>query len=237
MNSLNFLQGHNKIIVLGETGSGKSELAMNLAVQIRREAGQPVRFLDMDQTKPHFRSRDVLDTLVCQGVTFSVEEQFMDAPIVPYGVVESLSDPDLWVIMDVGGSQHGALCIGQFSAAIVAAKALAFYTINPYRAFSDTTPRIAETMETILASSQLEDIHIVCDAYLGDGTTALQLLEGHEMLNNLLEPLGRKIYLTAVPDFLWEQVRPVFPERAMRIESYLRRVLGLSALSREDVFH
>ena len=55
-----FLQkGKKNFVFIGEAGSGKSEIAINFAVNLARIADRPVHFFDMDQTKPLFRSRDV----------------------------------------------------------------------------------------------------------------------------------------------------------------------------------
>ena len=98
------LKEQKKIVVLGEAGSGKTELAMNLAAQIVRETKEPLRFLDMDQTKPLLRARDAGDALRAYGVTLTDQPEYADSPLMPYGVNESLADPDLRVVMDVGGS-------------------------------------------------------------------------------------------------------------------------------------
>ena len=112
------LLSQKKIVVLGEAGSGKTELAMNLAAQIVRKTGEPLRFLDMDQTKPLLRARDSKDALRAYGVTFTDQPEYADSPLMPYGVNESLADPDLRVILDVGGSYAGALHTGQFAEAV-----------------------------------------------------------------------------------------------------------------------
>lgn len=228
-----FLNDHMKIILLGETGSGKSEISINLAALIRQylvrnKISQEVRFLDMDQTKPLFRSRDIRDDLRAQGITFRLQEQFMDAPVVPYGVHESINDPNLWTILDVGGSQAGALCIGQYSETIIAGKAMVYYTINPYRPFSDSTERISLTMEQILSWSGLNKICIISNPYLGRNTTVDQLLKGNEVLIKLLKPIGKTISLTAIPFHLWETAKKSIQGRVVRIYPYLGKFLRLS---------
>lgn len=233
MADIGFLGGHKKIVLLGEAGSGKTELALNIAMRIRdhlQDSGEggDIRFLDMDQTKPMFRSRDVGDSLRAAGITFSVEAQFMDAPVVPYGVIESLGAPDLWTILDVGGSHAGALCLGQFADAIAAADARVFYTINPYRSFSDTTERIADTMRRILAYSRIDDIAIIGNPYVGAKTTLDELLEGDCRLRELIAPLGYTVALTAVPEHLWAAARGKIEGETLCIKPYLRAVLGLS---------
>jgi energy-coupling factor transporter ATP-binding protein EcfA2 len=230
---LAFLNGNRKIILLGEGGSGKSELSLNLAVLIRhtlirQSINEEVRFLDMDQTKPLLRSRDVGDDLRVQGITFRAQEQFMDAPIVPCGVIESLTNTSSWTILDVGGSQAGALCLGQFSDTILSVKARVYYTINPYRPFSDTTDRICQTMQQILSFCRVEQIHILSNPYLGPDTTLEQLLKGNEMLTTLLKPMNQSISLTAISSHLWEAAWDLISGEVIRIYPYLWKVLGIA---------
>lgn len=223
------LLSHRNYVIIGEAGSGKTELSLNLAARLAREGSLPVRFLDMDQTKPLFRSRDVGDTLRAMGITFEVQAQYADAPVVPYGVNETLLSPGLTAVLDVGGNQMGALSIGQFSQAIRASGALVLYTINPYRAFSDSSARIGETIGMILAGTGLSQVSVVANPYLGPGTTPTRLLEGVARLEELLIPLGRCIRATMVPEHLWESCQEQVPAPAIPIQSYLQQVLKLSA--------
>ena len=86
------IEEHKKLVMIGESGSGKTELALRICCQLRDHSDATVYMLDMDQTKPMFRSRDVADFLREKGVLFPIEKQFMDAPVVPHGVKTILSD-------------------------------------------------------------------------------------------------------------------------------------------------
>ena len=50
-------------VFLGEAGSGKSEIAINLAFDLARKCNRKIHFFDMDMTKPLFRSRDLSEEL------------------------------------------------------------------------------------------------------------------------------------------------------------------------------
>ena len=45
-------------VLIGEAGSGKTEIAANLALLLARTQTLPVCLIDMDQTKCLFRARD-----------------------------------------------------------------------------------------------------------------------------------------------------------------------------------
>ena len=221
---------YKKIVVLGEAGSGKTELAMNLAAQTVRAGGSPLRFLDMDQTKPLLRARDAKDALRAYGVTFTDQPEYADSPLMPYGVKESLADPDLRVVMDVGGSYAGALHTGQFAESVKESGALCLYVINPYRSFSDTTAHIAQTLAAIEWACHLEDLHVVANPYLGPQTTAQEYWDGLSRLTALLQPLGLAPEYRMVPAFLEQDCGPgPHPESslpAILIDPFLSRVLG-----------
>ena len=224
------IRENKKIAVFGEAGSGKTELSMNLAALIREELAQPIRFLDMDQTKPLLRARDRGDELRAAGITFTVQEEFQDAHIMPYGVNESLADPDLRVILDVGGSYAGALNMGQFADSLQKANALILYSINPYRSFSDTTEHIEQTLRAIEWACHLENMHIVSNPYLGHEMTKEEYWEGHDRLVTLLKPLHKKPELLLAPEGL--SLTESEAERAevplITIKPYLGRVLNIS---------
>ena len=228
------LKEQKKIVVLGEAGSGKTELAMNLAAQIVRETKEPLRFLDMDQTKPLLRARDAAGALRAYGVTLTDQPEYADSPLMPYGVNESLADPDLRVVMDVGGSYMGALHTGQFAESVKESGALCLYVINPYRSFSDTAEHVAQTLRTIEWACHLEDLHVVANPYLGPATTAEEYRAGLARLTELLQPLNMQPEYRMVPAFLSEACGPgcIAPGQrpedlpAVLIDPFLHRVLG-----------
>ena len=102
-------------VFLGESGSGKSEIAVNLAMNLAKYSNKKVHFFDMDMTKPLFRSRDLDEEFNKAGIELHYEEQFMDAPTLVGGVNRLLKDQDSIVIMDVGGDYIGARSIGGFA--------------------------------------------------------------------------------------------------------------------------
>ena len=52
-----FLPEARKLVFLGEAGCGKSEIAVQLALELAAQ-GRAVHLFDLDQTKPLMRARD-----------------------------------------------------------------------------------------------------------------------------------------------------------------------------------
>lgn len=183
--------GYKNIVFLGETGSGKTETAVNLAVSMADSSDKPVCFFDMDQTKPLFRARDCADRLQNAGVQLRYQEQFMDAPTVVSGVIEALLDPDTRVLMDVGGGAHGSHMIGQFSHILNRPDSLVIYLINPFRAWSNTAENISVTMSRVTGAARLRKIRLAANPNLGPDTSLEDILEGMRCIRELLpdEPI------------------------------------------------
>ena len=131
------IKGKKNIVFLGEAGSGKRELALDLALNLARENRNVVLF-DMDQTKPLFRSRDLQAALKEKGIAVHYEEQKADAPTMVGGVVPHLTDPEKRVVLDVGGGEMGARFIGGIAQFVNAENTIVFCVINPYRPWSGT---------------------------------------------------------------------------------------------------
>jgi hypothetical protein len=220
--------GRRTVIFMGEAGCGKSELSINLAVRLKKETDRPVHFFDMDQTKPLFRSRDVADKIRSEGIVFhsnfdlSVEDQAAIAP----GVIEAVNEPDSFVIMDIGGNEHGARMIGQFSEYLNRPDSIAFFPINPYRPWSKDLPSIAETFRRITGASRTANIRVISNPNCGPETTAEDVVSGNEKLESMLGGACEISFVCALehlcPELKDRIKKPLFPVKIYILYPWLR---------------
>jgi len=168
-------------IFLGEAGCGKSEVAIDLALELAK-GDKPVHFFDMDMTKPLFRSRDVADMLRDNNVIVHFEQQFYDAPTLVGGVTPILLDDSCYTILDVGGDHQGARAVGGFNHILKRDICAVYYMVNPYRPWSDTPDHIDGVLGQILGVSRLQfqNIKFIINPNLGLATKAEDITEGAE---------------------------------------------------------
>lgn len=172
------LREKKNFVLIGEAGSGKTEIALSLAAHMARLSEREVHLFDMDQTKPDFRARDAADRMAAEGVHVHFHEQLLDSPVVATGVTEHLKNPGVCVLMDVGGGNYGAHMIGQFHELLNKEDALVLYVVNPYRPWSGSPEAVEETMRRVLGSARLERICVLANPNYGPHTTLEEIIEG-----------------------------------------------------------
>ena len=190
----NFLPAARKLVFLGEAGCGKSEIAMQLALELAAQR-RPVHFFDLDQTKPLMRSRDAAALLEEGGVTVHFSEQYADAPTQTGGLTP---------LLDVGGNDTGARLIG--GCAHLLRTAAVYFVVNPYRPWSGTAAHVDGTLSAVLRASRLQAPRFLLNPNLGRHTTAQEYLDGLAQGLALLTPYVA-VEAAAVPDALYAQVR------------------------------
>lgn len=182
-------------VFLGASGSGKTELSINFAVNARMRSEKTVCFFDMDQTKGLFRSRDFFDMMSDHGIDTVDTYDFQDAPVVPAGISGKINNEGNICVFDVGGNAAGAVMIRQYTGRMKPEDTAYYYVINPCRPFAGTAEDIGQGMAEILTASgvQPEWIRIISNPNMGDGTTAELILERHKTLESQMAQFGMEI--------------------------------------------
>src|SRR5665647_425807 len=143
-------------VLIGEFGSGKTELAVNLASYMQK-SGLMTAVVDMDLVKPYFRTREHRLRLEAEGVTVVAPQPKLahaDLPIMPSDLTRILFSPQYRVVMDVGGSKS-AIVLGQVRDRIRTNGCEVLMVVNICRPFSTNSTEIISAMRNIEASSGL----------------------------------------------------------------------------------
>lgn len=216
------LKEKRKILFLGGAGSGKSELAINFALNLRKLTDKEIHFFDMDQTKPLFRSREVREVMERNGLIFHAAQQLLDAPVIPYAVTEILNDENKIVVLDIGGNNVGALSIGQFSDDLSVEDTISFYVVNYYRPFSRDRNSILNTISQVKQASRINNISIISNPNLGKDTTLEDVIEGHEKTCKMLLDLDYEVSLLGVSEWLYEAVKESIKGDFLKVIPYIK---------------
>ena len=98
------------VVIVGNYGSGKTEVSINLAVY-RKRAGLNVGIADLDIVNPYFRTREARNTLTDLGIKVILPpEQYLqaDLPVLSPTIAGMIRDSADLLILDVGGDDAGA---------------------------------------------------------------------------------------------------------------------------------
>jgi len=194
------LRGKRIVAFLGEAGSGKSEIALNFALGLRKETDRPIHFFDMDQTKPLFRSRDVAENLKKVGILFhsNMDTSIEDVAAIAPGVQSALDETDSYVIMDVGGNETGARVVGQFFKDLNKDESLILLPINPYRPWSGNQENLTITIDKIKRAARTECVKVVSNPNFCFETTEEDVIAGNDKLKEMLSGLYEICFVCAL---------------------------------------
>lgn len=167
-----FLQ--NRIIIIaGHYGSGKTNIAVNLAVALTK-AGKKVCITDLDIVNPYFRSTDNVPELSALGVRTIVPEfanTNVDIPTLPKEYY-SIFSTDEYAIVDVGGDADGATALAVDYDKYEKCGYSMYYVYNYYRPMTKDPKDAYLLLKHIEAKSRLSFCGIINNSNLGAETTA-----------------------------------------------------------------
>ena len=101
---------HRLSIITGHYGTGKTEFAVNLALQLSA-LGKQVMLADLDIVNPYFRSRERRAVLEGAGIRLVASSQACtdaDVPALPAELLTILENREVTGVLDIGGDPVGA---------------------------------------------------------------------------------------------------------------------------------
>jgi hypothetical protein len=225
--------GERLIIVVGNYGSGKTEVAVNLALALAGQ-GATVQLADLDLVNPYFRSREARELLEAQGIRVVVPPCRLassDLPIVVPEIRGMLRPPSgTRTIFDVGGDDVGARVLGSLSPELDEGGYELWQVINAQRPFTDDVEGCLAMQHGIEQASRLRVTGLLVNSHLIDETTPETVLEGWRLAQELAQRSGLPIRavamlerLASAPPLIEAIDAPVLPLRRTMVPPWLAR--------------
>lgn len=208
-------------ILCGHYGTGKTNLAVNLALQAAGQ-GEAVTVMDLDVVNPYFRTADFRELFRERGIRLIAPTYAgtnLDIPVLPPSVAAAIRTGEGRLILDVGGDDDGAVALGGFSALLEQRGYSMLYVVNPYRELEPDPEEDAALLERIQQSSRLRVTHLVNNANLGPETTPQLVRKAAPYLEELSRITGIPVLWTAVESRYAGQFPP---DGILPIEVYVK---------------
>ena len=175
-------------IFAGRIGSGKTEIAINMAIKMK-EAGIKNVLFDMDIVKPYVRIRDLKEVLIPKYHINIVAPpditRTVDLPVFPKFVVGRLTEQNVQKILDVGGDPYGAGAIAQFRESMPEGTYNFLFVVNTRRPETSTKEEILKAMAVVQNASRMKITGIVFNTNLRWETTEKTIMNGYKIVKEV----------------------------------------------------
>ena len=219
-------------VLIGNYGSGKSELALNFAFKAA-ESGK-TELIDLDMVNTYFR-------LTERGKMVSQKEIRLVSPNFACSGIETLSLPAEvasafalnWdtVVFDVGGDAVGSTALGRYHAdfmELAPDQLEVLNVVNIRRPLAGTVEKIIKLQEEMQIHSRLKITGMINNTNLQTITRPDELRDGYEMLKEVTERTGVPVLYTTgkqemLDIFASEGHDPKYYGELFPIDIYMKR--------------
>ena len=208
---------HRVSIITGHYGTGKTEFAVNLALQLAGLNHQ-VMVADLDIVNPYFRSRERRDLLQEAGIRLISSSQACsdaDVPALPAELLTILENRDITGVLDIGGDPVGARALARFNDKIITEDYQLIYVLNANRPEVRSLEAAIAYLRGIEATTSLTCTGIVNNTHLCGETTPEEIRKGARLAEAVSRETGIPVLCHVaeerfVPE-LSDLSEPVFP--------------------------
>lgn len=195
-------------IIAGHYGSGKTEIADNLAVYFSG-LGKKTVIADLDIVNPYFRTRECEDVLGQYGIDVVssnfANSPYEDTPGLAPEIASCFFRTDRTNIIDVGGDPAGAKVLGRYKK-YMPEKYEMWMVINKRRYYTGSSVAVLEYFHDIEQSSGLHFTGLVNNTNCCEETTADDIKEGDAMVQEISRITGLPVTAYCYPKWLESSV-------------------------------
>lgn len=216
MNRINIFTGH--------FGSGKTELALNYAIKVRKKYNN-VAIVDLDIVNPYFRTRDaeyVLNSNDIKLISSKYANSNIDVPALPPEVISLFQDESCQTILDVGGDDDGAVVLGRYNKFLKKFGYNMFFVINTKRPMTRTKDDIIKYISDIERASRLKATALINNTNLSEKTTISDLLKGQQIIQAVSDQINIPVKYISGKNEIISQIGKEYEDFLMPIERFLK---------------
>lgn len=215
--------------LVGNYGSGKTEIALGMALDIKASGAQEVMLVDLDIVNPYFRSSVQRELLEKSGIEVeqpSFALTTVDIPALPASMLRMFERRQLQVVIDLGGNDTGATALGQYKSYLDREGCDLLYVINVRRPLSSNAADIIEMMGEIQSRARVPISGLINNTNLQNETTVDDILYGQEVISEVSRLTGIPIRAIYAPGHLIHEL----PEELHAIAEPLTRRMEIDWL-------
>ena len=188
-------------ILCGHYGSGKTNVAVNIAAELRKTR-DTVTVADLDIVNPYFRTKDSAAFFEEQGIRLicsAYANSNVDIPALPQEMYALTDDRSMTAVLDIGGDDRGALVLGRLAPKILAEGDYEMLmVINCYRPLTGDAASTLEVMAEIEYAGGIRFTGLVNNSNLGELTTPADILASREYAEEVARLSGLPLVMTSV---------------------------------------
>ncbi len=197
-------------MLCGHYGSGKTNVAVNLALHIKQSQDNVV-IADLDIVNPYFRTKDSSEELNAAGIELICSEYAntnVDIPALPPELYRLTADKDITAMVDIGGDDRGAYALGRLVPEILSENNFdMLMVINKFRPLTPDAKSTLEIMREIEAACGLKFTGLINNSNLGDETTVQDVIDSMEYARDVERLSGLPLVMTTVRDALYDSLK------------------------------
>lgn len=190
-------------VLVGHFGSGKTEIALNLAFGWR-DRDEPVTVVDLDVVKPYFRVRLLREEMIERGIALVAPQDdrfYADLPIiVPQvrGAIGRAMAGGGRAVVDVGGADVGSRVLGSIAGLDDPLRADVLFVVNGNRPFAETPEAVLSMLRDIESASKLKVTGLVANTHLIHETTRDAVEQGLALAASVAAAAGLPVRFWAM---------------------------------------
>ncbi|MDD2716842.1 MAG: hypothetical protein PHW04_13190 [Candidatus Wallbacteria bacterium] len=221
---MDITDGKRLTVISGAFGTGKTEIAINLALKLREAGVEKVFLVDLDIVNLFFRSRQKAYELKKKGIRVISSQEGMenaDLPSLSPEIADSFAQEDSTVVFDLGGSELGATVLSRFHQEFIGQSYNHWLVVNPYRPFNEKNEDTLEMAEQIAVRARLPITGMIANPHLLDETTPDIIREGFAQVRKIDRyPL---LYLSVMDSYLYSGLDREFDVPVMVIGKQMKQ--------------